>query len=85
MIKIVNISEEYSRVGKQKYQVYLNDIPLCQFEHNSEDGMSKCLELAAKRMNNVDVDEKIKELNLIKLNAITGYDTKILEKILYES
>jgi hypothetical protein len=61
MIAIINVSEErgvaYSRRGVQHYRVQLNQIPLTEFIHKAEDGMAKCLELSAKALEGVDIDE----------------------------
>lgn len=68
MIAIINISQEkgipylaHGKSGKQIYRVQLNNIPLCEFEHLSEDGMSVCVEKAAIALAKVDIDQKISE------------------------
>lgn len=60
-IIISNISDTYSREGIQKYQVKLNRILLCEFEHLSEDGMAVCLQKASEALDNVDIDARIRE------------------------
>ncbi len=74
MIAVVNISEEkgvpYSREGLQHYRVQLNRIPLAEFEHLAENGMSACLVKAATAVENVDIDEKIKEFGASRIKTI---------------
>lgn len=52
MIAIINITEKekFGTYGKgvQLYQVQINDKFICRFEHNFTDGLSICLEKAAK-------------------------------------
>ena len=60
-IIISNISDTYSREGVQKYEVKLNRILLCEFEHLSEDGMAVCLQKASEALDNVDIDARIRE------------------------
>jgi len=50
MIYILNISEAYGYTygeGKQVYELGINKVPYCTFEHNFEDGLSTCLRKAA--------------------------------------
>lgn len=68
MIVIMNISEEkgipylaHGKSGKQIYRVQLNNIPLCEFEHYTEDCMSMCVEKAAIALSKIDIDQKISE------------------------
>ncbi len=58
-IIISNISETYSRTGRQQYEVKLNDVSLATFEHNSEDGMVECIRLASEALKGVDIDQKV--------------------------
>ncbi len=60
-IIISNISEEYSREGVQRYRVSLNNIPLVEFNHYSEDGMAYCVKLAYIALENIDIDAKVAE------------------------
>jgi hypothetical protein len=47
--------------GKQVYEVCLNNIPLVEFNHNTEDGMAECLIKAGEALKEVDIDSKIKD------------------------
>lgn len=67
-IIIHNISESKSikylpngSKGKQVYEVCLNNIPLVEFDHNTEDGMAECLIKAGEALKEVDIDAKIKD------------------------
>jgi hypothetical protein len=63
MIAVINVSSEkgvaYSRKGIQHYRVQLNQIHLAEFTHMAEEGMSVCLEEAARALDGVDIDEKV--------------------------
>jgi hypothetical protein len=48
MIAIVNISDVFKEKGRQKYSVRINDREICQFYHNREEGLAKCLLIASK-------------------------------------
>ena len=68
MIAIINVSEEkgipylaHGKSGKQIYRVQLNNIPLCEFAHNTELGMDQCLLAAHEALAKVDIDQKISE------------------------
>ena len=67
MIAVVNISRNYSRVGKQRYEVRFNEIPLATFSHNTEEGMSVCLEKAAKALEGVDIDQRIRDYEITRI------------------
>lgn len=43
MICIVNISKKPKLKGKQRYSLRINEIELCQFDHNREDHLDMCL------------------------------------------
>jgi hypothetical protein len=68
MIAIINISKErgvaYSRSCLQHYRVQLNQIHLVEFTHMAEEGMSVCLEEAARALDGVDIDEKVAKQEL---------------------
>lgn len=76
-IIISNISDTYSREGIQKYQVKLNRILLCEFEHLSEDGMAVCLQKAAEALDNVDIDARIKEQRQEEIAFLLKHSTCI--------
>jgi hypothetical protein len=64
MIAVVNVSEDYSRVGLQQYEVRLNNIVLASFDHMAEEGMPECLRKAAESVEALGeggIDQKIKE------------------------
>lgn len=65
MIAVVNVSRNYSRTGRQHYEVRLNEITLSRFTHNTEDGMIVCLQLAAESLEGVNIDEKIRDYRLL--------------------
>lgn len=46
--------------GKQVYEVCLNNIPLAEFDHKTEDGMAECLIKAGEALKRADIDAKIK-------------------------
>lgn len=48
MIAIVNIDPSPRPTGKHLYQLRINSKEICQFTHNREDGLDKCLLAAAK-------------------------------------
>lgn len=48
MIAIINIDENPRSFGVHRYQVRINRMEICQFEHKREDGLSACLMAAAK-------------------------------------
>lgn len=48
MISIVNIDENPRPFGVHRYQVKINRMEICQFEHKREDGLAACLLAAAK-------------------------------------
>jgi len=60
-IIISNMSKKYSRTGLQNYVVQLNSINLCDVEHISEDGMSALLRKCADALDDVNIDDKIRE------------------------
>lgn len=48
MIAIVNISKHNSPFGWHDYELRINSNVIATFRHKREDGLTKCLELAAK-------------------------------------
>ena len=47
MIAIVNVSTHNSPFGWHDYELRINTTVIAQFRHKREDGLTKCLELAA--------------------------------------
>ena len=47
MISIVNVSTHNSPLGWQDYELRINTKVIARFRHKREDGLTKCLELAA--------------------------------------
>lgn len=60
-IVISNISKKYTRVGLQNYIIRLNSIDLAEVEHLSEEGMSTLLRKCADALDDVNIDDKIRE------------------------
>lgn len=50
MITIANISPELKSFGVHKYELRINKMLICQFEHKREDGLAACLMAAAKEI-----------------------------------
>lgn len=48
MIAIVNIDKNPRQFGVHRYQLRINSMEICQFEHKREDGLAACLLAAAK-------------------------------------
>ena len=48
MIAIVNVSKECYPIGWHDYEVRINSNVIAKFKHKREDGLTKCLELAAQ-------------------------------------
>jgi len=47
MISIVNVSTHDSPFGRHDYELRINTKVIARFQHKREDGLTKCLELAA--------------------------------------
>ena len=47
MIVIVNVSKNAPAIGIQDYEVRINQTVIAKFRHKREDGLTKCLQLAA--------------------------------------
>lgn len=43
MIQIINITDEPTESGPNKYVIKINQEFICTFTHNREDGLSECL------------------------------------------
>ena len=52
MIIIHNISKKYSKTDWQKYEVKINDEPICKFTHKASEGLAKCLAKASAAVYN---------------------------------
>jgi hypothetical protein len=50
MIAIINVSE--SPKGINDYEVRINKQLICRFQHKREEGLAKCLQLAAQAVEN---------------------------------
>lgn len=48
MIAIVNVSKEPKAIGWQDYEVRINAQVVATFRHKREEGLTKCLQEAAK-------------------------------------
>lgn len=47
MIAIVNVSKRLRTRGLQDYEVRINRMPVCRFQHRREEGLEVCLRRAA--------------------------------------
>jgi hypothetical protein len=47
MIAIVNVTERPAETGPHDYEVRINRQVITRFQHRREDGLAKCLRLAA--------------------------------------
>ena len=47
VIVIVNVATLRSPIGWQDYELRINDAVIAKFRHKREDGLTKCLQLAA--------------------------------------
>lgn len=58
MITIVNISKKYSTVEIQEYEIRINSTVITRFKHRSEEGLSKCLQLASLAVDRLGLETK---------------------------
>lgn len=63
-IIITNVSDELKRRGEHDYQLRINNRVLALFKHKREDGLAKCLRLAADAL---EKQEREDFINFLKL------------------
>lgn len=60
----------HGQEGVQYYGVYLNQIPLAEYTHNTEDGMVVCLAKATEALKGVDIDQAITDYQVASYTSL---------------
>lgn len=57
MIKIINISKNPQRGGRNQYALMINNTEIAEFEHVYEEGLAGCLRKAADAAEQIQLSE----------------------------
>jgi len=68
MIAIINVSLHNSPFGIQDYELRINSRVIARFQHKREEGLTKCLELAAQSAEKAKWMEAKTLLNSLEIN-----------------
>jgi len=63
MITITNISKEFKQFGEHEYEVRINKEIKAKFVHKREDGLTICLQEAAKAVEKAKWEEFAENIN----------------------
>lgn len=63
MIAIVNKRRAAGRL--HRYEVRINHKPICRFSHKREDGLARCLELAAQAVKQAELTDMLRTMKCL--------------------